>query len=298
MAKVPQQIFYRLATKNDMPQLQALVNAHYARKKNLKYFEWQFFDSFYPTICIVAENKGRIIGMFGLQRRTLNNGVAVGHLIDLLVDKNCQGRGIFKTMGEMALGHWRDVGAFTVLPNPSGRIASEKALGLKTIAKIDDWILRDGPRSKGATVSDRNAPNYIQYQTSQPYFQWRFEINPTYKYKKITVGSLGFAYTKKFTDPTTEETFVDIVDYSLGKSDAKSLASFWSQAIGQMANQGLKNISTWALPHTPLANILQAMGFERLPKQRYFCVKVSDSDLKHLLDITSWDLVQADAEIY
>lgn len=262
-------------------------------------FEWQFFNSFYPTVCVAAEDGGQIIGMFGLQRRTLNNGTPIGHLIDLLVDKNWQGQGIFKTMGQIALNHWKDIEVFTVLANLSGKIACEKALGIQTIAKIDDWVLKNPLRFRSAGVSKlQSQPSHVRYRTSQPYFRWRFGANPIYTYSKIAVSGCGFLYTKKFTDPVTKESFMDIVDYRLNQSSTESLVTLWGKSVEQLIGQGEKNISAWALPHTPLAKALKLMGFEALPRERYFCVKTRGLRLKRLLDITSWDLVQADAEIY
>ena len=59
----------------------------------------------------------------------------------------------------------------------------------------------------------------------------------------------------------------------------------------------ISSVTTWALPHTKLHQILLEKGFEELAQERYFCVKCygneSDYNQKENLNI-----VQIDSEIY
>ena len=276
-------ITYRLVNESDITRIANLVNAQYARKKDAAYFKWQFFNSYYPTICMCAVVGNQIVGMFGLQKRKLTDGHIVGHLIDLLVDPNWRGKGIFKKMGELAIAHFNDLQALTVLPNPNGKVACEKSFDMKTISKIDDLVCE---KSDSKTIKiDPKDSSLLRYETNEKYRNWRFDQSPIYKYTKIKSDDESLTITKKFTDPTTKDSFMDLVDYK-GKT------------LAVQFEENNPKISTWALPHTNLYTRLKSHGFKELARERYFCVKVLDSNLKHYYDIKTWNLVPADAEIY
>ena len=59
-------ILYRPVSHEDTPRLVELFNAQYARKKNESYFNWQYFESVWPTVVMGAYANGRLEGVFGL----------------------------------------------------------------------------------------------------------------------------------------------------------------------------------------------------------------------------------------
>lgn len=131
----------RLATRADISNLVILQNVQYARKQTPEYFEWQFFSSYYPTICVAAWDNSRLVGMFGVQKRILTDGIICGHLIDLLIDAKYRGQGIFSRLCDYATTCFPDLQALTVLANLSGKNACVKSLGMTNITKLDDLIV-------------------------------------------------------------------------------------------------------------------------------------------------------------
>lgn len=274
-------VSYRLLTASDIKQLTELVNAQYARKKDTTYFQWQFFASYYPTICMGAFDGEQLIGMFGLQRRQLTSGLAIGHLIDILIASDWRGKGIFRELAEQAFGQFPDLRAYSVLPNTNGKAACEK-LGFRTIAKIDDLVV--DRKNFHIATGHQDHKQLIRFAIDDAYRAWRFTHNPTYRYQ------IGAAVTKVFVDPTTHERFGDIVDYDTAASALAASKHFF--------DEGMEQVSTWALEHTADYPVLSSAGFRALPRERYFCIKTLDPDLDYLYDITEWNLRPADAEIY
>ena len=134
-------ITYRTAKKTDIGQLVNLMNSQYSRKKNARYSLWQFWQPAQPSTLIVALDNKKIIGMFGLQKKTLSNKIVVGQLIDLLIMPDYRGQGIFKTMADKALQKYKGLQALVVFPNQNGKRACEKNFGMKTLAKINNLVL-------------------------------------------------------------------------------------------------------------------------------------------------------------
>lgn len=281
-------IHYRPATRVDTSQLVALMNSQYARVHESAYFQWQFFDAHYPTVCITAWDGERLAGMFGTQKRRLTDGTIVGHLIDLLIDPGYRGQGIFAKSCSAAIEYFGDLEALTVLPNLHGKNASVKSLGMQSIAKIDDLVLTRGSEKKSWSPDATSEAHWIGFAASPQYHAWRYGQNPVYTY--TTVGS---AITKEFKDPKTSEEFGDIVDWIKDPS------------LGEIRNtdenlfgQGQESISTWALPHTQRYGKLRGLGFTPVPRERYFCLRALQQNKEYLYDISGWQLVPGDAEIY
>lgn len=295
-----QTVSYRPAVKGDIPRLMELFNSQYARKKNEAYFAWQYFESAWPTVMMCAEIDGRIEGMFGLQRRTLTDGTPIGQAIDLLIAPPLRGRGIFAELGRRAAAIFPELRALCVLPNLNGRNACVSALGWDAIAKIDSLVFDAARRL--STEIEPHPPAVtgepLLFFWSPEIRAWRFDRHPDYRYETVTGEGNAFSVIKVFQDPVTGRRFGDIVDFQAPLYDVSSLSSLFADATRRLIGLGVESITTWALPHTPLFNVLTALGFEILSQERYFCVKALDPSLARLHDITAWHLVQADAEIY
>lgn len=281
-------ISYRLARRKDAADIASLLNEQYQRKHTAKYCIWQFFDSFYPTISVLAHDGDRIVGAFGMQRRRLNDGTSCGHLIDLIIDPEYRGLGIFTQQFEIALNHFSDLDAITVLPNLNGKNACVKSLGMRSIAKIDDLTL-PSPPGKGPIHIPAITPTsskLLAFVKGPSYRTWRYQKNPQSDYFEC-----GSATCKLFSDPSTGESFADVVDWaSCNKEDV-----FLS--IDRLSTRGL-TMSVWALPHSPEYASLRTLGFVHRPRERYFCVKTLKPNKEYLYDINRWRLSASDAEFY
>lgn len=292
-------ITYRAAKKSDIGQLVKLMNSQYVRQKNARYFLWQFFLPTQPSTLIVALDDKKIIGMFGLQKKTLSNQMTVGQLIDLLILPEYRGQGIFKNMADKASAKFKNLQAIIVFPNQEGKHACEKNLGMKTIAKIDSLILDTKKKllhSAKIGISKKNTDRFVQLKKSGSWQNWRYDSHPNYKYKKIIKDKNNFLIVKIFTDPETRIRYGDIVNVK--QNNLKSLAVLIAKANDYFISKNIKTITTWALPHTQIFGFFMLLGFKPSPQERYFCLKVLDKKFNYLNDIKNWQLVQADAEIY
>ncbi len=296
------EITFRLATRSDIPEVVALMNAQYAIKKKETYFLWQYFDTVYPTILMCAFADDNLIGMFGLQKRKLNIGLTAGQAIDLLIAPEWRNKGLFRKLGEKAFQYFTDLDLFCVLPNVNGKIACEKVFGWKTLAKIDSMCLKSERiphQIPDETVRQEVKPTkpFVGFHYDAKVMEWRFCRNPQYMYSHITVDNRS-AITKIFTYPVSGKRFGDIVYFSCDLNESKLLSTLFLKATEYLKSQGIENITTWALPHMPPYPVLKSLGFEDMPQERYFCVKVLNKKHEYLYDFVSWHLVQADAEIY
>jgi hypothetical protein len=292
-------ITYRPAVRADIPRLQEIFNAQYARKKGAPYFHWQYFDSAWPTTVICAEENGIVEGMFGLQRRELAGGIPVGQAIDLLITPRLRGKGVFAEMGQRAAACFPDIRLLCVLPNLNGRNACVKSLGWQEIAKIDELVLTATdsiPIPDLPARAEQAGTTYFNW--TEELRAWRFDRHPDYAYETVCGAGGTFATTKVFQDPVTGRRFGDIVNFTAPLDQSTLLARLFIAAAGHLAEKGVESVTTWALPHTLLHSVLTAIGFSAKPQERYFCVKSLDPSLDNLQNIVSWHLVQSDAEIY
>jgi len=292
-------ITFRKAKKADIPHLIDLMNAYYKRKKTEQYFFWQYFNSVYPAVLIIALADKKVIGIFGLQKRKLTNSAALGQAIDLLVSSEWRGKGIFKRLAEKALNYFSGIDAFCVFPNLQGKIACEKGLGWKTLGKINSLFLRNKIKETVEVIkSYKPKQELIKFKYNSGIRKWRFEQNPVYKYSKVKINSGKFAIVKIFKDSQAKKCYGDVVDFGCNINDGLTLRKLFLEANLYLRKKGAKVITTRALPDTHLHKIVKSLGFIEVPQERFFCLKVLNPKYQNLYNFSKWHLVQADAEIY
>lgn len=295
--------YIRQGTKSDVSQLAELMNAQYARKRNKSYFLWQFFNSYNPAILMCAFSGKKLIGMVGVKKRKLNIRATAGQLVDILVAPEYRGVGIFTALGNAAIKYFPDMDLLFVLPNINGKNACERTFGFKTLAKIDSVEIAPNKVKKidkkllADLQKEPTGDNLIKLATDNNYRKWRLEKHPEFKYTKISIKSECFTISKIFTDPVSKKRFGDIVDYECNRSK-QDLYELFLKSTLYFKNKHVESVTTWALEHEVLYKIISAIGFKKVPRERYFCVKVLNNKYKHLYDIANWHLVQADAELY
>lgn len=295
----------RPATQTDIPQLVHLMNSQYMRKKDDSYFLWQYFDAYFPTVLMCALYKQRIIGMFGIQKRTLRNGDVIGQAIDMLIEASWRGKGLFIELGKRSFEYFSNLNALCVFPNLNGNQAVVKSLGFQNIARVNSVIIQ----SQNIKANNNTAENKDSYDDTaqnsmlQFYYDyeicnWRFQRNPVYNYFNVQLPSGEYATTKEFTDPVTKKKYGDIVDFECDLNNQTLLNELFYKASMHLKNQGAESITTWALPDTLLNKIIKGLGFKEMKQERFFCVKVLQDEYNYLYDLKKWHLVQADSEIY
>lgn len=305
-------IEFRPVKISEGDQFVSLMNRTYARKKAIEYFKWQFFDSPLKSVLMGAFLKERLIGCFGLQCRKLNNGLTAGQAIDLIVDEDFRGRGIFSKLGKAAVDYFGDsLDFYFSLPNASGRGALGGSLGYKTIMVIRTLVLttvgekhnHDLARIIG-TWDDLTIKNNKKAQSRSLYFvrdleelKWRFGDNPDYGYSIIKINGDAFAIVKIFVDPVNQEHFGDIVDFGFKVEGVSLLESLFSSAADYFREKAANKVTCWPSSNN-LVKILDKIGFVETSQERYFCINVFQPGHEYLYDASNWFLVEADAEMY
>ena len=287
-------INYRQAILDDIPELVKLNNSQYNRKKSEDYFVWQFFRIEYPTILIVAECQNVIVGMFGLQKRKLTNGAIFGQAIDILISPKFRGRGIFKKMVDCALNQYINLDGICVLPNLNGKNAVVK-LGWKNIAKIDDMVLEDSISKKIRDIEYKKSA-LTEFDFNESIKKWRFNNHSENMYFYKIIDKNNFSVTKIFQDPITNCKYGDIV--FIKYFDKCFLKDVYLKSVSFLYSKEVGAITTWALPHTYEYKLLIQLGFKQKIRERYFCLNIYNTKFNSLYNINNWRLFQADSEIY
>lgn len=278
---------------NDIPYLIDLMFAQYEPQKGTGYFLWQFFHNPLNTILVVTESKGKIVGLFGLQQRTLKNGIKVGQAIDMLLNSNYRGLGIFKEMIEFACGKADNPDILFVLPNLNGKNAVEK-LGWQTVGKIDDMVWNPKLSYDIELDTTKTKPTNTFFY-SEEILKWRFDNHPENKYERISLTSDTFAFVKTFHDKVNNAIIGDLVYLECLDNDFRRLISL---VLDNFQSKRVNSISCWALKGSKKYNSLLEMGFRILHRERYLCIKQLHPINEDIFEMISWDLHKADAEFY
>lgn len=304
-------IKFRPVMINEGDQFVSLMNRTYNRKQTIEYFKWQFFDSPLKSVLMGAFIKDRLVGSFGLQCRKLNNGLTGGQAIDLIIDEELRGRGVFRALAKEAIGQHSDsVDFYFSFTNPSGKEALCGSSGFKTVKIIRTLVLEtlklkveDKPAEimetwdiPGVQDNSKPADGWLYFLRDSVELKWRFGDNPDYKYAIIKADGDTFAVVKIFIDPLTGENIGDIVDFSYRFNDGLEGNLVYS-AAEYLKNKSVSGITCW--PSYPdLARVLRTIGFEETDQERYFCVNALHKGQDYLYEASKWCLVEADAEIY
>jgi hypothetical protein len=293
-------IIIREAVQADGEQFVALFNTYYKRKTNLAYFQWQFFNTPFESKLFTAFHDDKLVAYCGIKICPLSGDILTGFVIDVLTHEPYRKRGILFLLEAAIMDYCKAkrVSVMTVLPNAHGN-AAFKSLGWKSIAKVDTLVIDDlnsiSFNNKGNTIVNNNSP-LTKFVKNEQYRNWRYNNHPIYNYEPIIFDNNNFAITKLFTDPVNGNKFGDIVEVSYTR--VQNFELLLSKILVQMKAKNVHTLTTWALPHTPLYFLLKELGFKTVPQERFFCVKLIDSNLEKLYHIDNWDLAQSDAEIF
>lgn len=299
--KTLETINIRQGTAEDIPALVKLFNRNYKRQKTAGYFRWQFFNSAYPTLLILACNDRQVVGMFGLQTRMLKSRLRVGQAIDMLIDENYRCKGLFRKLADSATALCGEIDALIVLPNLSGRFAVEKRLGWKTVGMVPALVMEsknDLEIDNKKIISDvgQIQPTFEEFMYTDETYKWRFDEHPDYSYTRITLDNDCFAYTKHFTDPDSGNVFSDIMYIGGCLKTNADLARVLIKCCHDLNRDGVSGLTLWALPETPPYLIARQLGFKERTQPRFLCCKSLNQNSKHLEQIESWCIFLSDAE--
>lgn len=294
-------IYIREADKNDAAGFIELMNIHYARKKTIEYFLWQFIDSFFPARLFLACAGSKIIGCYGVQIRTLNDGRVCGVVIDIAILESYRHQGIFSHLEQTAAAFCRDkqCGAIAVFANVPGKMAHLKLKKWKNVGIIQSLELkRNELNSFRQSLGQWKQNTLISFAKNEEFRRWRFTHNPEYNYFINHDGNNHFTVSKIFTDPLTKSKYGDIVDMELNNYETDHGALLVQKTCLFLFDQGAHLITIWALPHTKIFEQLISLGFKTSEYERYFCLRIFNEKYSDLLQINNWELVQSDTEVF
>lgn len=294
-------IIIREANSNNKNDFIHLLNKQYERKRTIEYFDWMFVNNYLKTKLFAAYDKNEMIGFYGVRFHTLSNDATCGFAVDLLIKENYRNRGIFilleNEVYKTAL--LNNAVALTALPNNNGMKAHTGIDLWKNISKIDSFVLDCNKNIKlgNGIQSKIEADNIIYFFKNDRYRQWRYDMNPVYKYSKVKISEGIFSITKIFEDKLNNVVFGDIVDFECDMNDISLIQKLFYKSCEHLIEQKVEFITAWAVIPL-LQECLESLGFYPESRERYFCVKVINNNYQYLYDINNWHLVQADSEIY
>ncbi len=295
-------ICIRMSRAEDVKPFTELMNRQYHRKKKEEYFFWQYINFVNPTRLFVAYENDTFVGCYGIQIHKLSDSVLSGFTIDLLIREEYRNRGLLVLFEEQAqkFAVEHEAGVMTSLPNFSGMRAHKGLRTWKHIGTVKTYTLTGpGFNEKGETPEREDYEGeLIFFSKSDEYRKWRFELNPEYDYSYVKLNTGEFAVTKVFRDPVTGADYGDIVDFECCLYNRKLLQELFLKACKHLKEKKVEAITTWALPQTPLSEVVESLGFTETQPERYFCIKVLKPGVEQEYDFSRWHLVQADSEIY
>lgn len=305
-------VVYRELEINDIPDMVSLIDSIYAIKKNEDYFRWHCFENVVPVKMIGCYVNGQFVGMFGIHKRRLTNGLVCGQAKSMNIGDNWRKKGYFAGLGTNAFAAFEDLDVICVFANKNATISCENSLDMKQIGTIKTRVFKeinlvsypDGVKCsaidsystfKNETCFDKQKVNF---EISQEYRSWRYAQNPLYDYYKTETKSGSYSIIKLFKEPHSKKAFGDIVDIvCIHDSDAERM-DLITGSCWYLRQLGADEITTWAMPGSKLSRALDELNFKQGSVASYFNVKVVNPEVSFLYNFDRWIVRQSDAENY
>lgn len=279
-----------------------LINHSYSKKKTIDYYIWRFFRCPYETKLFVAYDGAEYVGNIGVHLLPLTNRAVCGFIVDLLVEDTYRQRGIFylleKVVRDFAVRNGASL--LACLPNVDGQKAYEKLPEWETVGVINTLELFNKPEMalKKNNKTGVSKSKLCSFLKKPVYRRWRYDENPLIKYDKISLSENSFGLVKIFVDPTTGERFGDLVELHVDLLKPRLVEKLIKKIWDFFSDKNLKVITLWAIPNSPLNKIAKDLGFQESSQQRFFCVKILDSQCKNLRLLANWHLAEGDSEVF
>jgi hypothetical protein len=318
---------YRLAENNAQDGLAfcELYNSLYAKKVDLAYYNWQFFDTPFPSLLCLADVAHQPVGFYGVHLLKGNRADAqTGWILDIMIQRDYQDRGIFRALAEFAktqMEPYQPKGVF-VMANPDGASAHVYGLGWKQINVLHSFVAKipnsnlgtqsiltfeqvssHAESSRGWLITECiNSNGLFAINRDAVYTGWRFGQNPRFRYTqfKALEGSRQFGHLvlKTFQDPKTGAIWGDIVDLGWVDAAPDLVSDMLRFALRSLCEQGASQALIWLQTNTILDQLGREIGFQQTDQERYFCGEVIDQQYESLLEPDSWFLTLSDSEVY
>ncbi len=294
-------LLIRKAVTEDIPKIVSLFNTYTTPSKSADFFRW--WNSF-PSVTFCAEYENKIVGMFVVLRRKLINNLNCGVLMGLIVENEWRGRGLFKELGDKAMGYFNDVDIFCCLTNLTGKKALENNFGFSTIDRIETMVMPGNTYTNvdvecqypvcAPIASNTKFHNFkiekgdaIMFLADEDFRLWRFASHPRHSYQMIQNDSNDFVITNKYYDNETKIRYGDIVDFETYGLEEKNMINLIHCAYLSL-REHVDVVTIQAVPNSLLHGVVKKMGFVESNMNHFFCVHVKDPQNEYLHDFSNW----------
>jgi hypothetical protein len=266
---------------------------------------------------------GGLAGCYGIQLRDSTLGPSsVGMALDIMVQPDFQGRGLFRKLAQRACDELANdsLNLVYVMSNARADVAHVKGLGWTPLAVFRDYTRKTSglvPSGRiavgeiaGFSESDRQlidrldgrpAPSRLRLSRSACDLNWRLFENPRYHYQvlRCTVSGapVGFLALKIFADPVTKVVFGDVVDV-LADDDPDLARELLSLALIHFERLGIAQATTWLYTGTPLDEAGRALGFEPVARPRQLSCRLFERAPTWLREAECWQVSMLDTDVY
>lgn len=288
----------RKAGAEDIPKIMSLFNAYTSPPKSEYFFHWW---NNIPSVTFCAEYEQEIVGLFVVLKRRLVNHLTCGVLMGLIVGTPWRGGGLFKELGERAMGYFTDIDLFCCLTNHTGEKALQRNFGFRTVDSIETMVLgcdsrMDGDVSRCVPIttcvtfphgSARHHDN-IMFLADEEFRRWRFARHPRNTYYMIRADPKDeFIIINQFHDAKTGKWYTDIADFEAEALEGNRLSRLFHYA-SLCDNQKADMITIQAVSRSPFHQLCRNMGFDDTDQKHYFSVKVKSSCNEYLYSSAEW----------
>ena len=304
-------VVLRQVTLNDIDAMVAMLEPMYRLKRSKEFLIWQCFENINPTVLVGAFDGEAMIGMFGIQKRNLTNGVICGQGSWLNISPVYNGKGYFRKLGELAIKHFPDLDVVCVFGNHRAKTPLEKSLKFQTIGTIDLLVNNDLHRfdtneSECVPIGretrfdfmDQFENKNVGFVYTQAYRVWRYSLNPMYSYWIVRLQTGEFGIIKKFHEPDSGTVWGDIVDIEYNPKDQVGLLTLMREILSHLYRLGAVKATIWALPEMTLRKVVVGLGFKKSGYKTFVSLKVLKGKHNYLRDFSIWNVRQADATNY
>ena len=299
----------REAKKTDINGIKIFLDKLYEYKFNNLYYDWQLFNN--PNtlkIYLCSDNK-KIVGLFGLQLRTINNKIKCGQISWINIHQNYRGQGIFDKLYKSIIPYTSKLDILFIFANKSAIIPCEKIIGLKFIGELDRLLINpEVAEDKNCNYNlDRivelnKYPNlykgeaHYSFDQDQKYFTWRYKDNPVNNYYLVSTAMNRYSIIK--TLDIDNKIIGDIVDYNCSNDAMLHYKKLIKSTIHALSSLDAKTIITWGISSSKYRESLIECGFIPTKHASYFGIKVLNSKYDYLYKFDNWNLVMSDATNY
>jgi len=325
------QIRFRPARRDaaDAERFCALSNSLYARLVDTAYYEWQFFDTPFPSLLLLAlDAEERLAGTYGFQLREAGlAGARIGWAIDIMVAPAHQKQGLFRALASAARREIERFGplGLCVMANQRAAPAHVHGLGWRSPAAVANFACPTAAAGKGNghrgpvemqpierflhndqwpdrwECPPEARPKLFTARTAR-LLDWRWLDCPRYRYRAFAAMAgdrpAGYLVLKLFPDPGTGERLGDIVDLVWGQPGPEVVQAMLRFALEELRRMGAHRAVTWLETGTVLDEAGRRMGFEDTGQRRYFCCLPLRPEGDPMTEASRWFLTMIESEVY